>query len=299
MNNQEAGNALRWEKFQVGSGGNICLVDWMGDDNCIVEAARISYGEGTQHTSSARSLIRYLMRHAHTGPFEMAELKFRVRVPMDTWRQWIRHRTASVNEYSTRYSVAVDECAITMPGEWRLQSEDSKQGSSGNLNPTYGDKLTAREREGHALNRKIYEERLDWGIAREQARKDLPLSNYTEAVWKIDLHNLFHFLKLRMNEHAQIEIRKYANIIGEEVVAKLFPLAWEAFTDYRLKAVQLSRLDIGVLQRMVELLQTDPAGDARVHFERAQDPSWSELEKCRERDECWTKLCALFGYRPI
>jgi len=293
MSNQEAGNALRWKKFQVGSGGNICLVDWMGEDYSIVEAARVCYGEGTQHTSDDRTLIRFLMRHHHTTPFEMAELKFRVRVPMDTWRQWIRHRTASVNEYSTRYSVAVDECATTLPGEWRLQSEGNKQGSSGNLNPNYGDRLTARESENHAMTRKMYEERLEWGVAREQARKDLPLSNYTEAYWKIDLHNLFHFLKLRMNEHAQQEIREYATLAGNEIVAKLFPQAWEAFVDYRLEALQLTRLEIGVLRRMIELLQTDPTGNSQQHFERAQDPSWIKLKKCRERDECWEKLLHL------
>ncbi len=225
MSNREIGDALKWKQFQVGSGGNICLVDWMGDDYAIVEAARVSYGEGTRHISDDRTLIRYLMRHWHTTPLEMAELKFRVRVPMDTWRQWIRHRTASVNEYSTRYSVAIDECATTLPGQWRLQATGNRQGSSGNLNPNYGDRLTANERKLHKLSREVYEERLEWGVAREQARKDLPLSNYTEAYWKIDLHNLFHFLRLRMDDHAQQEIREFATLVGDEIVSKLFPQA--------------------------------------------------------------------------
>ena len=135
MSNSDIGQKLRWEPFHVGSDGSVCLVDWMGDDYAIVEAARVSYGEGTAHVSDDRTLIRYLMRHWHSTPFEMAELKFRVRVPMDTWRQWVRHRTANINEYSTRYSVAIDACSTTLPGDWRLQSTNNKQGSSGKLNP--------------------------------------------------------------------------------------------------------------------------------------------------------------------
>jgi len=289
MSNRDIGDALKWKQFQVGSGGDICLVDWMGDDYAIVEAARISYGEGTRHISSERTLIRYLMRHWHTTPFEMGELKFRVRVPMDTWRQWIRHRSANVNEYSTRYSVAIDECSTTLPGEWRLQAAGNRQGSSGNLNPNYGDRLTAREGELHKLAREVYKERLEWGIAREQARKDLPLSNYTEAYWKIDLHNLFHFLRLRMDEHAQQEIREFATLIGDEIVAKLFPIAWEAFVDYRLESIILSRLDRGVLQRLMERAKKGISLTNDIFME-CQDPAWADLKKCRERVECLEKL---------
>lgn len=289
MSNREIGDALRWNLFHVGSGGNICLVDWMGEDYSIVEAARICYGDGTRHTSDDRTLIRYLMRHWHTTPFEMVELKFRVRVPMDTWRQWIRHRTANVNEYSTRYSVAIDDCATTLPGEWRLQAPGNRQGSSGNLNPNYGDRLTAREDELHKLAREVYKERLEWGVAREQARKDLPLSNYTEAYWKIDLHNLFHFLRLRMNDHAQQEIREFATLAGDEIVAKLFPLAWEAFVDYRLEAIILSRLDREVLQRLMERSRKGAFLTNDIFME-CQDPSWVNLKKCRERVECLEKM---------
>jgi len=220
----------------------IRLVDTMGDDSSIVQAARISYGAGTKTPSEDRTLIRYLMRHRHTTPFEMCEAKFHVRVPMDTWRQWIRHRTASVNEYSTRYSEAIDEMAVA--GVWRLQSTSNKQGSEGEFASEW---LTAREAELHSMSRAVYRERLAAGVAREQARKDLPLSTYTEAYWKIDLHNLFHFLALRMDFHAQQEIREYALAIAE-IVKQWVPLAWEAFVDYRLETVTLSRLDIEAIK---------------------------------------------------
>jgi len=263
----------------------------MGDDYSIVEAARVSYGDGTRHTSNDRQLIRYLMRHWHSTPFEMAELKFRVRVPMDTWRQWIRHRTASVNEYSTRYSVAIDECATTLPGEWRVQAESNRQGSDGFFDVTDGGSmLSAQEAQFHKAARELYEERLEMGVAREQARKDLPLSNYTEAYWKVNLHNLFHFLRLRMDSHAQQEIRDFAEIAGREIVAELFPLAWEAFVDYRLEAIQLTKLEIGVVQRMLSASRVSKTSSYTDNFKEAQDPSWKGLKKCRERDECIEKL---------
>ncbi|MEI6241707.1 MAG: FAD-dependent thymidylate synthase, partial [Planctomycetia bacterium] len=181
---------LRWKKFPVLDDGFVALVDCMGDDGSVVQAARVSYGEGTRKVSDDRQLIRYLLRHAHTTPFEMAELKFVVRVPMDCWRQWIRHRTASVNEYSTRYSLAIDSMQTTPLDEWRTQATVNRQGSAGLLDRTAGETFTAAETELQGLARKVYEERLEAGIAREQARKDLPLSTYTEAYWKIDLHNL-------------------------------------------------------------------------------------------------------------
>jgi len=292
--NEEIGNQLRWKKFPVGSDGSVCLVDWMGDDHSIVEAARVSYGEGTKHTSTDRSLIRYLARHHHTTPQEMAELKFRVRVPMDIWRQWIRTRTAAVNEYSTRYSVAIDECSKTDPYSWRLQAKNNKQGSEGFLPATEGGALlSSREKEFQKTAKEIYEERLEMGIAREQARKDLPLSNYTEAYWKIDLHNLFHFLKLRMDPHAQKEIRDFATTIGEEIVAKLYPIAWEAFVDYRLKSVQLTRLDVEVIQKMIIFSRTDRTSTPNENFNKAQPEEWRSLKRCREREECADKLKGL------
>lgn len=230
--------------------GFIRVVDLMGDDSSIVHAARVSYGEGTKKVSEDRGLIRYLMRHRHTTPFEMCEIKLHVRVPMDCWRQWIRHRTANVNEYSTRYSVAINASQVTEPKSWRLQSASNKQGSDDFLDEEKGKYLTERESEIHKKCREVYEERLEQGVAREQARKDLPLSTYTEAYWKIDLHNLLHFLELRMDEHAQYEIRQYANIIGNEIVSKWVPLTWEAFLDYRLNSMSLSETEINFLSLM-------------------------------------------------
>ena len=179
------------KRLPVLDDGFVRVVDYMGGDSAIVQAARISYGEGTKRVQEDRALIRYLMRHRHTTPFEMCEIKFHVRVPMDTWRQWIRHRTANVNEYSTRYSVAIAATQRTAPDEWRLQSARTKQGSDRRAGQDVGAQLTIGEAKLHELARQEYEVRLSHGVAREQARKDLPLSTYTEAYWKIDLHNLF------------------------------------------------------------------------------------------------------------
>ena len=263
--------------------GFVRVVDTMGDDSSIVQAARISYGTGTKRVSEDRGLIRYLMRNRHSTPFEMCEIKLHVRVPMDTWRQWIRHRTANVNEYSTRYSEAIDVKQQTSPEKWRVQSRANKQGSGDLLDDDTGSGLTDRETEFHQLADAVYRERLAAGVAREQARKDLPLSTYTEAYWKIDLHNLFHFLALRMDAHAQFEIRSYANAIGNEIVAKWVPTAWEAFVDYRLEAMQLSRLD----QRVIKFLLS---GDTDAAMKAATSFGWlhagaAEVKPNRERSE--------------
>ncbi len=281
---------LRWLKFPLLNDGFVCLVDAMGDDRAVVQAARVSYGEGTRQVSDDRTLIRYLLRHHHTTPFEMVELKLLVRVPMDAWRQWIRHRTASVNEYSTRYSIAIDTCQTTLPGEWRKQATSNRQGSEGLFDERIGTELSAEEADLQAHARDLYQKRLARGVAREQARKDLPLSTYTEAYWKIDLRNLLHFLELRMDVHAQEEIRGYAQTIGGEIVRPLFPLVWEAFEDYRLEAMQLTRLDREVIRRLAANGRL-PADEA--DFLVAQDPSWTMLVRSRERDECREKLALL------
>jgi thymidylate synthase (FAD) len=236
--------------FPVLDDGFVRLIDYMGNDDSIVQAARVSYGKGTKSVSDDRGLIRYLMRHRHTTPFEMCEVKLHVRVPMDIWRQWIRHRTANVNEYSTRYSIAIDTARATAPNEWRLQSEINRQGSEGGVDIDAGKRLTQRETDTQGFLKEIYEERIELGVAREQARKDLPLSTYTEAYWKIDLHNLLHFLNLRMDHKAQLEIRKYAETIGEEIVQKWVPMAWESFMDYRHGSVSLSSDEVKVLSLM-------------------------------------------------
>lgn len=237
--------------FPVLDDGFIRVVDYMGTDASIVQAARVSYGVGTKKVSEDRGLIRYLLRNRHTTPFEMCEIKLHVRVPMDCWRQWIRHRTASVNEYSTRYSVAINACQKTEPDEWRIQSDLNKQGSGTFLDNVIGTELTATENELHHFSKQVYEKRLECGVAREQARKDLPLSSYTEAYWKIDLHNLLHFLSLRMDSHAQYEIREYANVIGNEIVSKWVPYTWDAFQNYRLKSLSLSADEIKLLTFIV------------------------------------------------
>ena len=237
--------------FPVLDDGFVRVVDYMGGDASIVQAARVSYGEGTKKVSEDRGLIRYLMRHQHSTPFEMCEIKLHVRVPMDCWRQWIRHRTANVNEYSTRYSIAIDSAQRTPKNHWRKQSSTNKQGSEEFLTEDIGLALSENEEQLHKQIRTLYDERIEKGVAREQARKDLPLSTYTEAYWKIDLHNLFHFLALRMDSHAQYEIRSYANTIGHEIVKKWCPLAWEAFESYRLNSYKFSDLEMKTLSYFI------------------------------------------------
>ncbi len=244
-------NEILGKPFKVLDDGFIRVIDYLGTDSSIVQAARVSYGKGTKKVRQDRSLIRYLMRHQHTSPFEMCEIKLHVRVPMDTWRQWIRHRTANVNEYSTRYSVAIDAALNTKPEDWRQQANKNRQGSSGTLNPRTGEKFTQEEQKLHELTRVTYDHRILAGIAREQARKDLPLCTYTEAYWKIDLHNLLHFLKLRMHPTAQLEIRNYATIIGEEIVKRWCPLTWEAFLDYRMNSLLFSENELKILHALI------------------------------------------------
>lgn len=244
-------DALLGQAFPVLDDGFVRLVDYMGNDSSIVQAARVSYGDGTKMVSEDRALIRYLLRHQHTTPFEMCILKLHVRVPMDTWRQWIRHRTASVNEYSTRYSIAIDRAQMTPADSWRQQAQDNKQGSRGFFDAEQGQLLTTQETELHRLSKAVYQQRLEQGVAREQARKDLPLSTYTEAFWQIDLHNLLHFLALRMDSHAQLEIRRYAETIGQQIVSRWVPATWEAFQDYRFQQMTLSRLEQELLALVV------------------------------------------------
>ncbi len=271
--------------------GFVRVVDYMGSDESIVQAARVSYGKGTKKVQEDRGLIRYLMRHQHTTPFEMCEIKLHVRVPMDCWRQWIRHRTANVNEYSTRYSIAIDAAQRTSPSEWRRQSKDNKQGSEGYFDAASGQAFSAQEQEFQNLARKIYNERVEAGVAREQARKDLPLSTYTEAYWKTDLHNLFHFLLLRMDAHAQFEIRSYARVIGNDIVSRWCPLAWQAFLDYHVHASSLSRLEI-------EIIKTIQAGNPNQARELAIEfgllpPDGQPVKRNREREDMETKLRSL------
>ena len=277
--------------FPVLSGGFIRVIDSMGSDQAVVQAARISYDKVTNNLQDYRGLIRYLLRNRHTTPFEMCELKLHIRVPMDCWRQWIRHRTASVNEYSTRYSEAISTADSTDPGAWRRQSGLNKQGSEGCLDAETGARLSRREAEHQAAGRALYEERMELGVAREQARKDLPLSTYTEVYWKIDLHNLFHFLSLRMDLHAQQEIRAYADIIGREIVARWCPISWEAFQDYRFDALALSGIEIAVFNA---LGRGDDRAAMDLLIERGMLPPAGEaVKRNRERGELEEKAAML------
>ncbi len=284
------------KKFPVLDDGFVRVIDYMGGDESIVQAARVSYGKGTKKVNEDRGLIRYLLRNFHTTPFEMCEIKLHVRVPMDTWRQWIRHRTANVNEYSTRYSLAIDSSQKTDSNEWRFQAVDNKQGSEGFFDNAIGSKLSEREEELQQFAREIYQERLQLGVAREQARKDLPLSTYTEAYWKIDLHNLLNFLALRMDTHAQLEIRSYANVIGNEIVSKWCPIAWEAFKDYRMNAMSFTSLELQILKQLI-------AGKKNEATKLAEVFGWlnkieGRLSKNRERIEFEGKLESIGLQKP-
>ena len=227
-----AAEEILGKRFDCLDYGFVRLVDYMGGDDSVVQAARVSYGKGTKKVSEDRGLIRYLMRHRHTTPFEMVEMKFHAKMPIFVARQWIRHRTANVNEYSLRYSEAMDEFYVPTGEDVRLQSRTNRQGGSDEQVPRdLVDQVRQNMKDVGDDAMKMYEEMTGAGVAREQARGVLPVSNYTEWYWKIDLHNLFHFLHLRMDTHAQNEIREYANIMAQMVKA-VCPLAFEAFMDY-------------------------------------------------------------------
>ena len=277
--------------FKVLDDGFVRVVDYMGTDASIVQAARVSYGAGTKTIADDETLVRYLILHKHTSPFEMCEIKFHIRVPMDCWRQWIRHRTANVNEYSTRYSIAIDSSYQTKENEWRMQALRNKQGSDGFLDIETGKKLSKSEKELHDFCKNEYKRRIELGVAREQARKDLLLSTYTEAYWKIDLSNLLHFLELRMEGKAQYEIRKYSETIGEEIVKKWCPMAWEAFKEYQVEPVRLSRTD----EKIVNLLSKgDKAGAVKyaeqVGFLKKKDGEVKRSLECLELEDKIARL---------
>jgi thymidylate synthase (FAD) len=283
----QALDAILGQPFSLLDDGFIRVLDYMGSDASIVQAARVSYGAGTKHVSDDRNLIRFLMRKRHTSPFEMCELKIHVRIPMYLWRDWIRHRTANVNEYSTRYSEAIDSMHLLSSDQWRLQSATNKQGSAGVLNALDGLCFTTEQKNVQDSVRAMYEERLKAGIAREVAMMDLPLSTYTEAYWKIDLHNLLHFTSLRYHTATRLELQQYAQKIAE-VIQLWVPHTWEAFEDYRRQALTLTRLDIAVLKQIMQ-------GDEHGAIEEAASFGWitpeGVAEKAnRERKEFEEKL---------
>ena len=224
---------------QVLDKGFVGLIDWMGTDSSVVQAARVSYGTGTKKVQEDRGLIRYLMRHEHTTPFEMCEVKFHIRLPIFVMRQLIRHRTAQVNEYSGRYSVMTDEFYV--PKKFEKQSKTNMQGRDESLDDQQG-KLAWMMDNVHNTAYDKYEELLELDVARETARAVLPVSNYTEAYWKCNIKNFLHMAWLRMDSHAQWEIQEFARAMYE-LVKPLYPVICEAFEDYKLNAVRLSRME--------------------------------------------------------
>ena len=244
-------DALLGKRIDCLDKGFVRLIDVMGDDAAIVQAARVSYGSGTKKVLEDRGLIRYLLRHAHTTPFEMVEFKFHVKLPIFVARQWIRHRTANVNEYSGRYSEMKDEFYTPHPNDIRPQSVANKQGRSDETLPDgMAEQAANAFKSGQDEAYAQYQEFLEQGIAREIARINLPVSNYTEWYWKIDLHNLFHFLRLRIDAHAQYEIRVFAEAIAE-LVQPFVPYAWEAFEDYVLNAHRMTAPELKVMKHLL------------------------------------------------
>ncbi|WP_118134105.1 FAD-dependent thymidylate synthase [Oceanicella sp. SM1341] len=234
--------------------GFVRVVDYMGDDAAIVQAARVSYGQGTKKARDDAGLIRYLMRHWHSTPFEMCELKLHVKLPVFVARQWIRHRTANVNEYSARYSILDREFYIPAPEQLAAQSTSNNQGRGAVLEGEEAARVLEMLKSDANRSYDHYEGMLSQegqqGLARELARMNLPANIYTQWYWKVDLHNLFHFLRLRADAHAQYEIRVYADAICA-MVADWVPAAYAAFEDYRLEAAQLSGRGLDAVRRMI------------------------------------------------
>jgi thymidylate synthase (FAD) len=242
--------------------GFVRVIDYMGDDGAIVQAARVSYGKGTRRVQDDTGLINYLMRHRHTTPFEMCEIKYHVKLPIFVARQWIRHRTANVNEYSARYSVLDKEYYIPAPEQLAAQSRSNRQGRGAVLEGEEAARVLDMLRDDAERCYADYEEMLNedrdgglldenrLGLARELARMNLTLNTYTQWYWKIDLHNLLHFLSLRADAHAQYEIRVYADAMLE-TVRRWVPLTCEAFTNYRMGGLQLSSPGLDVVKKLV------------------------------------------------
>ena len=265
-----------YEALPVLDHGFVRVVDYMGDDSSIVQSARVSYGKGTKKVSTDEGLIKYLMRHWHSTPFEMCEIKYHVKLPIFIARQWIRHRTANVNEYSARYSILDEEFYIPKIDDVKPQSQQNNQGRSGKIDKNLGKHYLSLMRENAKINFSSYHHLLNLdedgeildekrsGIARELARMVLPLNSYTQWYWKIDLHNLMHFLALRFDPHAQYEIRVYADVMIE-ILKKWVPLTYDAFVKNRLSSLTLSADAIEYIKQ-------------KLNRKRASDSSLSKRE---------------------
>lgn len=275
---------ILYEPLPVLDHGFVRVIDYMGDDSAIVQAARVSYGKGTKQVNQDKGLINYLMRHWHSTPFEMCEMKFHVKLPMFVARQWIRHRTANVNEYSARYSILDKEFYIPTLEQLAPQSKQNHQGRSGEslsqaeaervLDILKNDALTCYDHYEELMNCDAAGNVLDEnksGIARELARMNLTMNYYTQWYWKIDLHNLMHFLMLRADSHAQYEIRAYADVMLD-VVKQWVPFAYDAFEEHRLHGTRLSRSGLGVVKRMIagESVTQETSGMTKREWEELQ-----------------------------
>ena len=281
---------ILYKPFKVLDSGFIRVIDYMGDDSAIVQSARVSYGEGTKKVSNDKGLIRYLMKNWHTTPFEMCEIKFHIKLPIFIARQWIRHRTANVNEYSARYSILDKEFYIPKPEHMSTQSTTNKQGRGSNLSKKDTEKFIKILKDDADRNYKHYENMLNEnqsgkiiddnkaGLTRELARINLTLNTYTQWYWKIDLHNLLHFLYLREDSHAQYEIQAYAEIILNKIVKRWVPHTYSAFKEFQLESYNLSKTAIEVIKKKLQ--------GKKISYEK------SGLSK-RE----WAELTNKFGFK--
>jgi len=274
------------QETKIHKHGFVRLVDIMGSDGDIADSARVSYGKGTRSVSANRNLIRYLVRHKHTSPLEMGTVKFHLKLPIFVMRQLVRHRTASLNEYSGRYSIMSDDCYVPELDYIQPQSKTNNQGRGEEISDGWKNKYQEtindiRTKCLIAYNFLIGNESVSHGgLTRELARTVLPVSNYTECYWKIDLHNFFHFCRLRMDDHAQIEIQDYAKAMYE-LVKPYFPIAVEAFEDYNLESRSFSRMEMNVLKYVFEQFPIDID-----HISKSEDldfglgkREWTELKE--------------------
>ena len=276
--------AVLYKPIEVLDHGFIRVIDYMGDDSSIVQSARVSYGKGTKKISNDKGLIKYLMRHRHSTPFEMCEIKFHIKLPIFIARQWIRHRTANVNEYSARYSILDKEFYIPSAENLAAQSAINNQGRGDALTDDEASNVIQILKKDAEQTYSNYETLLNEssegniidesksGIARELARMNLTLNTYTQWYWKIDLNNLLHFLALRADDHAQYEIRVYADAMLD-IVKKWVPLTYEAFEDYRIGGTELSAKEVNLMRKLLK--------GEKVSFEEEglSKREWSELER--------------------
>ena len=272
-----------YQPFKVLDKGFIRIVDYMGNDSSIVQAARVSYGKGTKKKSLDEGLIRYLLRHKHTTPFEMCEIKLHVKLPIFIARQWIRHRTANVNEYSARYSILEDEFYIPKIANLAEQSSSNKQGRGKKINEDLAAKIIKILKDDSTRcynnylwmlnenNTKGYDETRD-SLSRELARINLTLNTYTEWYWKIDLHNFMHFLSLRADHHSQFEIRAYADVLIK-ILKKWVPITYKAFCSYMLNSAELSQEALKVIKELIKGKKVNKDSTGLTNRE------WEELQQ--------------------